>query len=104
MDKDKNILSIIECDGPQHKKPIYGNEKFKSTQERDKIKNDFCKKENIPLLRIDTEYTDEESFKLIKKFLSSTTIEIKKYEYEKENHFFKSRVEFKANVNSKYEH
>lgn len=49
----KNL--IIEFDGEQHYKPIsyFGGKKtFRSTQIRDKIKNDYCKENNINLLRI----------------------------------------------------
>jgi hypothetical protein len=45
----------IECQGEQHFKPIdfYGGEKaFQQLFKRDKIKKDFCKKENIKLLEI----------------------------------------------------
>jgi len=50
---DHNIL--IEFDGEQHYKPIkfFGGEKeFKKLQERDKIKTEYCKKNNIKLIRI----------------------------------------------------
>lgn len=44
---------LIEYDGLQHFEPVFGGEKeFLGTQKRDKIKNEFCKKESIPLLRI----------------------------------------------------
>ena len=48
-----NIL--IEYDGEQHFKPIEyfgGQEKFELQQKHDKIKNEYCEKNNIPLLRI----------------------------------------------------
>ena len=57
---DYNIL--IEYDGEQHftydKNPdsIYNKECFIKTQESDKIKNEYCLKNNIPLIRIP--YTD----------------------------------------------
>ena len=51
-----NNSYLIEFDGRQHfiqSNGIYDNEeKFKRTQEHDKIKNDYCKKHNIPLIRI----------------------------------------------------
>lgn len=50
---------FIEYDGEQHYKPVrfFGNEEdaenvFKRTQEHDKIKNQYCKDNNINLLRI----------------------------------------------------
>lgn len=59
----KEYHLCIEYDGEQHYKPINfcGNKKqayenFKNQQIRDKMKNDYCKKHNIKLLRI--KYTD----------------------------------------------
>lgn len=46
---------IIEFDGPQHYKSIkwFGGDKyFKKIQENDKIKNQYCKDNNIEILRI----------------------------------------------------
>lgn len=57
---DKNIL--IEFDGIQHYKSVNrfgGFKKFKETQKNDEIKNNFCKTNNIKLIRI--------SYKEIKK-------------------------------------
>lgn len=48
-----NIL--IECQGIQHYKPIEffgGEEKFKYTQKHDKIKREYCLKNNITLIQI----------------------------------------------------
>lgn len=45
----------IEFDGGQHFKPVSffeGEKGFLLTQKRDKIKNEYCEKNNIPLLRI----------------------------------------------------
>ena len=42
---------IIEVDGEQHYKGIY-NTDLLVIKDRDKLKNDFCKKKNIKLLRI----------------------------------------------------
>lgn len=45
----------IEFDGEQHRKPVayFGGEKaFKEGQERDRKKNEYCKKNNITLIRI----------------------------------------------------
>lgn len=58
----------IEYDGKQHYEDIYNcPEEFKKTQLRDKIKNKFCKDNNIKLLRI--KY-DENVEDIIKKELS----------------------------------
>jgi hypothetical protein len=48
------LLYLIEYDGKQHFKPINwfgGVEGFEKTQIRDNIKNEYCKKHNINLLR-----------------------------------------------------
>lgn len=50
---DKKLL--IEVDGKQHYEPVdfFGGEiTFKKQKERDNIKNDFCDKENLELIRI----------------------------------------------------
>lgn len=49
------LISLIEFDGQQHFEPVdvFGGEKgFKLTQIRDNIKNEYCKSNNIPILRI----------------------------------------------------
>lgn len=69
-----NINLVIEYDGIQHFKPVkfFGGEKrFILDKKRDNIKNNYCKENNINLLRIP--YYD---FKNIEKIISSTTIEI----------------------------
>lgn len=66
-----NYNICIEYDGEQHKKPIcFGGisekeaiKEFKLTQERDKIKNEYCKTHNIPLLRIP--YTEFDNIEII---------------------------------------
>ncbi|MCE5220078.1 MAG: hypothetical protein LLF98_02120 [Clostridium sp.] len=58
FDKDNNLLMLIEYDGELHYKPYnYKNkedalEKLRITQHHDKLKNDYCKNNNIKLLRI----------------------------------------------------
>ena len=42
----------IEFDGQQHFSPKFGDENYKNTIYHDSIKNDYCKKNNIHLLRI----------------------------------------------------
>lgn len=49
------LNAVVEYDGAQHYKPIEffgGEEVFKSTIERDKVKNDYCINNNIRMLRI----------------------------------------------------
>lgn len=53
-------MGLIEYDGEQHFKPVEiwgGEEKLKIQQERDKRKNQWCKENNVRLIRIPyTEY------------------------------------------------
>lgn len=58
--KNKNMLPfdfkigdiILEYDGRHHYLPIYGEEHLKETKYNDNIKNNFCKENNISLIRI----------------------------------------------------
>lgn len=45
-------IAIIEVDGEQHFKPIYGRQSFLKGQEHDRQKNSYCLANNIPLYRI----------------------------------------------------
>ena len=47
---DHNL--IIEFDGQQHYEPKFGKESFAITQKHDEIKNQYCKNNNINLLRV----------------------------------------------------
>lgn len=62
---------IIEFDGEQHFKeiPCFGN--LKDIQKRDQIKNNLCKKYNIPLIRIpfDADIVKEDLIPETSKFL-----------------------------------
>ena len=42
----------IEFDGEQHFEPRFGEDEFSKTQIRDNIKNEYCNKHNIQLIRI----------------------------------------------------
>ena len=44
--------AIIEVDGEQHFKPIYGRQAFLKGQEHDRRKNSYCLANMIPLYRI----------------------------------------------------
>ena len=46
------ISIIIEVDGEQHFKPIYGRKEFLKGQEHDRRKNSYCLAKSIPLYRI----------------------------------------------------
>lgn len=55
LDKEKNVKYLIEYDGIQHFHPIErfgGAEGFNYLKKCDELKNQYCKKHNIPLLRI----------------------------------------------------
>lgn len=47
-----NYNLVIEFDGQQHYEPKFGEESFIRLQQHDKIKNQYCKDNNIELLRI----------------------------------------------------
>lgn len=50
----QKLSSIIEYDGRQHFEiaPHWGIDSFRRTQKNDQIKNQYCKDNNIPLIRI----------------------------------------------------
>lgn len=62
---------LIEIDGIFHYRPQYSQEDFKEQKKRDKIKDDFCRENNIPLLRINYwRFRKPYSYKqILKKFL-----------------------------------
>lgn len=67
----------IEYDGEQHYKPVkhWGGEKrFLERQLNDKIKNEYCNKNNITLLRIPYTKTRQEIFEIINNLMSPATI------------------------------
>lgn len=67
----KSCSKLIEIDGQGHYYPCYFNnmseenakKSFDSTVKHDKIKNDYCKKYNIPLLRVPYWEMDDGSYK-----------------------------------------
>lgn len=56
FNRNRQIVACIEVDGEQHFKPTKyfkrTGSKFKQAQERDRIKNNFCLMNHIPLIRI----------------------------------------------------
>ena len=50
--KDNKLFCLVEFDGLQHYSPKFGKESFEATKRNDKIKNDYCKQNNIHLIRI----------------------------------------------------
>lgn len=62
----------VEFDGPQHFKPIrfFGGKKtFNLQKQKDLIKDNFCKENNIDLLRISHNHKMDEIISLIEKFI-----------------------------------
>lgn len=65
----KKLNLAIEVDGSQHFRPKNGDEKaFKSQVNRDRVKNRFCKKNNISLCRLT--YGDLKTFDKLTKYIS----------------------------------
>lgn len=57
--EDKEVNMLIEYDGIQHYKPRgWAKKNFKDRSARDKLKNEYCKENNIPLVRIP--YTEKD--------------------------------------------
>ena len=52
LNKDKKIDLLIEYDGEFHYKKFYEEQNFDKQQRYDKLKNEYCIKNNIPLIRI----------------------------------------------------
>lgn len=71
LDSDENISYFIEYDGEQHFiDKFYGDENLEYRKERDGMKNRFCYKNGIPLIRIP--YTVKMSIKIEDLLLSTT--------------------------------
>ena len=71
---DHNIL--IEYDGQQHFVPIKyfgGEERFKTTQDNDEIKNNYCKEHSIKLLRLPYTLSENDIKQEILNILSPVT-------------------------------
>lgn len=67
----------IEYDGEQHYKPVDfwgGEKKFLERQLNDKIKNEYCHKYNITLIRIPYTKTNQEIFEIINNLVNPATI------------------------------
>lgn len=52
FDNDKKLIYLIEYDGEFHFKKQYDNDNFEDLRIHDKRKNQYCRENNIPLLRI----------------------------------------------------
>ncbi|MBM7835712.1 hypothetical protein [Clostridium sardiniense] len=73
--KESKIVGLIETDGSQHFSKIDvfgGEERFKHQQNIDKIKDDFAKRNNIPMLRIPYwEFKDEDYKDILNNFIKN---------------------------------
>lgn len=61
--KNGHVFGLIEYDGKQHEESVDffgGQEAFLCRKRNDEIKNDFCKENNIPLLRLTHKDTEQE--------------------------------------------
>ena len=68
FDNNNNLIELIEFDGRQHTNdytPWNSIETLKERQYRDNLKNDYCKKNNIKLIRIPSEKRDVITLKLL---------------------------------------
>lgn len=63
FDKNNKLLCLIEYDGEQHYRPSFGEESFQKTKHNDRVKNEYCKQNNIPLIRVPYwEYNNLETY------------------------------------------
>ena len=70
--KEDEVFYLIEYDGMQHYMPIQcwgGIDGYEKTAARDKIKNEYCFDNNIPLLRLKYDLTDQEIIEKIANIL-----------------------------------
>lgn len=100
-EKKNNLIGLIEYDGIQHFYPqtsyrslkITKEEVFNRTRKHDKIKNTFCKVNNIPLLRI--RYDQINIKEQIEDFLENKELYTKEYNsnyYNLETEVFKNQT------------
>jgi hypothetical protein len=62
----------IEYDGQQHYLPVFGTDKFTRLKINDKIKDDYCEKNGIKLLRMSYKISGyERIYDEIKRYLST---------------------------------
>lgn len=72
----KDFNTCIEYDGAHHYEPIYGEDVLESTQKHDRIKDDYCRKNNIILIRIPYWEQDDISGYLFNEFLKFGIVEL----------------------------
>ena len=71
LNGDGEVVALVEFDGEQHYQPVEtwgGEQTLKEVQIRDKVKDDYCKRKGIPLLRI--KYNEENILKTIEEFIA----------------------------------
>lgn len=74
LDLSGNIIGLIEYDGSQHYiafKHFGGDEGLRIRKLRDKIKDDYCELNSIPLLRIPYTLKEEQILNTINEFISN---------------------------------
>ena len=74
--KHSDVIGAIEYDGEQHYLPVSifgGSDGLEKCKLRDKIKDDFCSNNNIPLLRLPYYLSEEEIEKKINEYYLSLT-------------------------------
>ncbi len=52
LEKDNTLSFLIECQGIFHYKPVYSEKDFNRIKNSDKVKKNFCKNNNIPLIQL----------------------------------------------------
>ena len=60
-----NFNACIEYDGIFHFEPIFGNETLKRMQKHDLMKDNYCKTNNIKLIRISCYEDEEDGFEYV---------------------------------------
>ena len=64
--QDNQVTRLIEFDGIQHfKKQTYFTHNLEETQKNDELKNEYCKKNHIPLVRIPYQQRDNITLEML---------------------------------------
>lgn len=71
-----NEITLIEYDGEQHYKPKFGEYEFNRTVQNDKLKDEYCNKNNINLIRISYLEFDNIENILLNKLINQANTEI----------------------------
>ena len=80
-----NLVYLVEVDDEEHKNRYFGNSPRQIQRQmaiqRDKIKDDYCKENNIPLYRMEVPFRN-----------------LNKWEYEDYYRYINAKLEFIANL------